>query len=218
MSHRSWPALIEGIHAYCREQRWYGADVLNPSQPYGVAQANGDVMREQRLAHPQSTNFEFPPATEAQLAKTEAELGFPLPSSLRNLYAEVANGGFGPGYGITGAIGGAPHHSGWCKNIADGYTARPDNVRWVDITSIAASQKRGQWFELRYNDEDEANSWYEMPEYLLGFCYRGCNTQHAIHARTGQIYVAESGFSFMLWAPSLEDWLEQWLNGSLRQQ
>ena len=41
-----------------------------------------------------------PPATEADLARVEGELGFVLPLSLRRVYTEVADGGFGPGEGI----------------------------------------------------------------------------------------------------------------------
>ncbi len=34
------------------------------------------------------------------LAATEARLGFPLPRLLARVYTEVADGGFGPGYGL----------------------------------------------------------------------------------------------------------------------
>jgi hypothetical protein len=50
-----------------------------------------------------------PPARPATLsAVTEAEslLGHQLPGLLRKLYLEIANGGFGPGYGILGLGGG----------------------------------------------------------------------------------------------------------------
>ena len=40
------------------------------------------------------------PADEAWLAKVEARLGVPLPPALRRVYAEVADGGFGPGEGL----------------------------------------------------------------------------------------------------------------------
>src|SRR5262245_23166208 len=40
------------------------------------------------------------PASEAALDAAEARLGTPLPASLRRLYAEIANGGFGPGGGL----------------------------------------------------------------------------------------------------------------------
>jgi hypothetical protein len=38
--------------------------------------------------------------------RAEALIGRPLPSLLRRLYLEVANGGFGPGYGVLGVDGG----------------------------------------------------------------------------------------------------------------
>ena len=34
------------------------------------------------------------------LAETEARLGFTLPPLLARVYTEVADGGFGPGYGL----------------------------------------------------------------------------------------------------------------------
>lgn len=41
-----------------------------------------------------------PPATAAWLAVAEAELGFALPDVMRRVYAEVADGGFGPAGGL----------------------------------------------------------------------------------------------------------------------
>ena len=40
------------------------------------------------------------PASEAAIAKAEATLGFALPEELRQLYREVADGGFGPDRGL----------------------------------------------------------------------------------------------------------------------
>jgi SMI1/KNR4 family protein SUKH-1 len=45
----------------------------------------------------------LPPLTPATLEAVQAaerDFGYPLPSLLRRLYLEVANGGFGPGYGL----------------------------------------------------------------------------------------------------------------------
>lgn len=41
-----------------------------------------------------------PPAAAAAVAEAEAILGHPLPPLLRRIYAEVAEGGFGPGTGL----------------------------------------------------------------------------------------------------------------------
>lgn len=167
-----------------------------------------------------TAGFHYPPATEKQLAETERLVGFALPDTLRALYSELANGGFGPAYGITGVSGGAPHFGGWYTDLADGYLSRPPNVRLVDFARHEVSQELGKWFELRYDEESEdiENRWYEWPEYLLSFCYWGCNTEHAIHARTGCIYAVVDGIAFAHWAPSLQVWLEQWLDGTLKQE
>ena len=46
------------------------------------------------------------PATPEALDAAEARMGVTIPPLLRRLYAEVANGGFGPGSGIIGIEGG----------------------------------------------------------------------------------------------------------------
>src|SRR4051794_22979980 len=43
-----------------------------------------------------------PPATRAEFAKAESQLGFNLPALLKELYTLIANGGFGPGRGLLG--------------------------------------------------------------------------------------------------------------------
>ena len=49
----------------------------------------------------------YPVAREQTVAGAEAQLGFALPQLLRDIYLRVANGGFGPGYGLLGIDGGA---------------------------------------------------------------------------------------------------------------
>ena len=72
-------------------------------------------------------------AGEDQLAAAERRLGFVLPPLLRRLYAEVANGGVGPGPGILGVKGGQKNDHG--KTVEDLYAemleAVQENRRWV---------------------------------------------------------------------------------------
>jgi SMI1 / KNR4 family (SUKH-1) len=61
------------------------------------------------------------PATDGELAAAESRLGFALPSLVRALYTGVANGGFGPGYGLVGIGGGergfsSGNRSWWCED------------------------------------------------------------------------------------------------------
>ena len=55
-------------------------------------------------AHLAGTKFVLASAESIKL--TEAQLGFALPELLKSLYLNIANGGFGPGYGIIGIAGG----------------------------------------------------------------------------------------------------------------
>lgn len=61
-------------------------------------------------------------ACEAQVARTEELLGFTLPPFLRRVYCEVANGGFGPGYGLIGAEGGKENALG--ESLAGAYQSQ----------------------------------------------------------------------------------------------
>src|SRR5690606_16538036 len=54
----------------------------------------------------------YPPASVKKIAAAEAELGFALPTLLREIYLRIGNGGFGPGYGLLGITGGATDDRG----------------------------------------------------------------------------------------------------------
>jgi hypothetical protein len=62
------------------------------------------------LAQMLATSGELPaarlPVSHEAVTAVERRLGFALPSLLRRIYLEVANGGFGPGYGLVGLSGG----------------------------------------------------------------------------------------------------------------
>jgi hypothetical protein len=47
-----------------------------------------------------------PPVAAKDLRIAESAIGFPLPELLQSIYLDVANGGFGPEYGILGTKGG----------------------------------------------------------------------------------------------------------------
>ncbi|TMB83569.1 MAG: hypothetical protein E6J48_03945 [Chloroflexi bacterium] len=89
-----------------------------------------------------TSDFAFPPATEQELHETETILRFRLPPLLRALYAHLGNGGFGPGGGIRGVLGGYGS-SGTFENESDETILK--NHYWreglVDVKSYA-----NQWW------------------------------------------------------------------------
>ncbi len=54
---------------------------------------------------PGADDVPYPPTTNENVDRVEERIGFHIPTLLRRLYTEVANGGFGPAYGIVGIDG-----------------------------------------------------------------------------------------------------------------
>lgn len=97
IEHNDSVSLHERIREHCYRRQWYGPDMYRNhmtfnKRPYGPW-----------IRHDFRTGF-FPPATEEQVRLSEEAMGSPYPPSLRMLYLQVANGGFGPGYGLVGAF------------------------------------------------------------------------------------------------------------------
>jgi hypothetical protein len=137
-----------------------------------------------------------PPASEKAVAATEKRLGFGLPLTLRRIYLNVANGGFGPGYGVMGVEGGFTDDLG--QTVAD---------LW-------------EIYRAPY-PEDPAWKW---PEQFLPVCHWGCVVYSAVDCsrEPNPVYLIDVGVKevgepmekiIKLHEPSFEDWLGYWLDG-----
>ncbi|MGH2497866.1 MAG: SMI1/KNR4 family protein [Ktedonobacteraceae bacterium] len=197
--------LFERIRQKCQRQGWYGGDLLSPTRRI-VPQDD-----------PQRTGFAFSPASEEQLAATEAALGFSLPPLLRALYAQVANGGFGSGTGIRGA--------------SDGYgTPLGSNEDKIDETIIGCFGRKYHRQQIDLADYEwqkppvgsiNTNDYlflpYEVwPRHLLRICDMGCVEEVCIDPQERLFLAAASEYDgkylLLRLAPSFEQWLEDWLN------
>jgi hypothetical protein len=88
----------------------------------------------------------FPPATFEDVVASESRLGFAVAPLLRRVYLEVANGGFGPGYGLLGVLNGAT------------------DDRHKDAVTL--------YEEYRQRDPDDP--YWAWPDHLLPVCHLGC--------------------------------------------
>ncbi len=84
-------------------------------------------------------------ATESAIEQAERDLGFSIPPLLRACYLQIANGGFGPGYGLVGVAGGYKSDYG-------------DLVETFRVAKEGAEYNGGEWRTG-----------------LLPFCEFGCN-------------------------------------------
>jgi hypothetical protein len=193
--------IIQCIAERCERDHWYGAEL------------HGPWSQHIQDADPRRSAFIYPPATEEQLHASEATLGFSLPPLLRALYATLANGGFGPGTGIRGALG--------------GYGAPVDEPAYTILGYDAFH--RTQQRPISLTDAGDAIQWQHdaigdflllpdavWPAQTLALCDLGCCQTACLDCQSGQLYCSAPGEhddSYLLWklAPSLESWLVQWL-------
>ena len=226
--------LCERITERCRHQNWYGPD-NHMGGFIGYYYENG-TLQSRRLTHDPRTGFEFPPATEAQLQITETIMGFAHPLLLRALYLRVANGGFGPDTGLIGAPGGFcywvrrdPRYLEMMKDHLVKqfgepfcYESYPYLFNTID-------------FDLEQHEKDHRDprlirlSKWEWPTFFLHLCQWESEDAFYIHAKSGRLYLVTMGFGETLNGErafsclhrqdgSLEDWLEHWLDGTLKAQ
>jgi SMI1 / KNR4 family (SUKH-1) len=136
-----------------------------------------------------STPIEAPlrsPATAEAIDRAEARLGFALPPAVRQIYGEVADGGFGPGTGLLSIDRVVDRYLGVQDEV-------PRNQRWPDrllplvddqptLECLDASSPSGRM--ITWDPED-------LSERSNDRAWRG---------------------SFQPTAPSLEVWLDRWLS------
>jgi hypothetical protein len=125
----------------------------------------------------------FPPADQFAVARAEASLGLRIPELLKRIYTEIANGGFGPGYGVLGVEGG----------FAGDYGDLVGTYRQL----VTASESTGRVWQKD----------------LLPFCAWGCAILSCVTCGSSlQVATFDSG-SVWPQEYALEKFFEMWLEG-----
>lgn len=135
-----------------------------------------------------------PRLTEDALATVEDQLAFALPPVLSEVYRRVANGGFGPGYGLMG----------------------------VGANGFADDQ--GQTADARYALFRAPDSGLaEWPDGVLPICHFGCGVYHCVRATRGDVLVWEPNVwqegtppdtALFLTGTPLLAWFDRWSRGA----
>jgi hypothetical protein len=124
------------------------------------------------------------PASEARIAEAEKEIGRELPAALRRLYADIADGGFGPGGGLFGLVRAAEEYKGMTREPAG-----PQNQPWP--SNLLPLSDREPGYDCLDLDSGQMIAW--DPEEIDGY-------SDAAWRR-----------SFKYEASDLAAWLEEWL-------
>lgn len=217
--HDSYKTLFEAIRAKCQRDGWFGPDALKPEEnlplsddPFYDEYADNVIAADD----PARTGFLFPQASEEQMLATEERLGFPLPDLLRQLYTQLANGGFGPGTGLPGVKDG----------YAGGYPCT-DGSLWA--YSEYYQDEKEAFFSYTTYQEQAARSiargqraWMQVPqgerlERLLPLDDLGCCQYINVDDRGRLFLIAPTendafyGLRELPWR--LEEWLWRWVRG-----
>jgi hypothetical protein len=197
--------LCARIRERCLQRQWYGPDAEEGLSGLCVT-ADGEAFYDD-LPERFRAGFIRPPLTEPQMQACEAQLGFSLPPLLRDLYMQVADGGFGPAWGING-LRDEPDDQ-WGGLVTE-YRKLKQHHRLVSLTDLKKRAIPDHMINL---------PGYVWPERLLRLCNWGCGNYSSIDGRTGQILYLTPGqeCNWLLdyTHASLGDWLEDWLAGTL---
>jgi len=123
-------------------------------------------------------------ASELLIEKAERSLKLSIPPLLRECYKCVANGGFGPGYGLIGLENGAKSDFG---TLVETYE------------------------QLKSDQELEGGEWDRT---LLPFCDWGCNIFSCVDCADPEYHVYTfRDFSVVKQSYTIEEFFEMWLKG-----
>ncbi len=158
-----------------------------------------DLIAQLRTRRPR-VDMEFgggscPPLSRDGVAGIEVRLGFTLPVLLVDIYAEIANGGFGPGYGLLGlGDGGFADDLGHTADALYLKNARPD-------------PQLATW------------AW---PKGLLPVSHMGCAIYHCVDCQSGRMIIFEPSWwdeteplptALFDTGVNLPEWLTFWAQG-----
>ncbi|MDP1798539.1 MAG: SMI1/KNR4 family protein [Planctomycetaceae bacterium] len=136
----------------------------------------------------------------ADVDSVEQQLGFRLPTILRRLSTEVADGGYGPDWGIN-------------------RLKHPPNYPFGPFWDVEMSAE--SWHRLyREADDEESRKWLaSYPQNYIRYCECGCNISIGVDCATdaGKLLVDDPNESespaggLKPLSESIEEWLWKWL-------
>lgn len=161
----------------------------------------------------------YPPASLREIQEVEASIGFTLPPLIREIFLQVGNGGFGPGYGIAGLL------TGYKANYLSFVEYINDHPKFMDHLQESMESTRTAPTDLtEYNQREKKNyeKWVQLGLHqglVIEYCNWGCavgtiingNMPHLpVYSRDG-IFIKEHS------SKTLRQWWQDWLDGTIQQ-
>jgi hypothetical protein len=160
----------------------------------------------------------YPPVSLADIAWTETQIGTPLPPLIREIFLQVSNGGFGPGWGITGLQNG---HRLYQRSFVDHVLYTGKEIKAHLRESIETAERDGN-VDSRLIDQEKQylQHWNTLGvETLIWYCNWGCNIVTLVDFSKPELPIlCADGLDIRAEkVKTLREWWESWLDGSLVQ-
>ncbi|MBZ0289160.1 MAG: SMI1/KNR4 family protein [Anaerolineae bacterium] len=185
-----------------------------------VTQIKRKVDSEAAQAQQDCEPYRYPPASLEEVRLTEAAIGAKLPPLIRELFLQIGNGGFGPGYGITGLITGQEiYRRSFVKNERNTIIEIKAHLRESIATAEQSSNPTDRLLYLIEQDKRHLENWNRLGlDHLIWYCDWGCNLVTLVDYGKPEmpVYLADSLDVGAESVSTLRQWWYAWLNGSLK--
>lgn len=152
----------------------------------------------------------YPPASDEEIAWAENGIGAPLPPLIRELYRQVGNGGFGPGYGIAGLRGGKQiYKRDFVENVQNSAIEIKAHLR----ESIAQADSETPDYQIE-QDKRHYENWNKIGiDHLIWYCDWGCNIVTLVDYNKPEcsLYSADGLDIETEPAQNLRQWWKEWV-------
>lgn len=153
-----------------------------------------------------------PPLAEIKWA--EDQIGFRLPPLIREIWLQVGNGGFGPGYGITGVKTGLPDFEP--QSLVENVRFLHETKNWLLQSAQEALDSGEPEQSLEFKRQYE--QWQTRPTDIV-YCYWGCNTFTVVDCgdETLPVFWVDGGEIGTHSSRTLRQWWSDWVDGTIQQ-
>lgn len=169
-----------------------------------------DQIVERLLSRPDLLRSASPCMTTAELEETEIRLGFPLPQTLRDIYLNVGNGGFGPYLGLF--LGGVNGFEDEGYNVVTHYhlmRSEPNRFHWPERQLTFFHWGCACRCTLDCTVADGVVAYHDSTEFDIRFAPDD-------PGHDGDPVFEDALPAFRFDAPTLANWWQLWLDGKDR--
>ncbi len=160
----------------------------------------------------------YPPTPLDEIERAEAALSAPLPPLMREIWLQVGNGGFGPGYGITGVYTGERIYKRTLVEMVLGRHEILDHLR-DDLIYVSENLEGKERAEAIARTLQWIQDWSALDRLAIEYAYWGCQVLTVVDCSKPELPVYwVDGFNIGPHSSNtLRQWWRDWLAGTINQ-